>query len=106
MRCCAGGLKGPDWFDFSWYVSQGVYPNLPHLEAALRQFGPWQNDKYLTVNPQWLQAALDERIVSVDWNAAKDDVRQFLKPAEEASLELWNVRFFLSKLGKMQSGRP
>lgn len=98
---CRGFLKGRDWFDFSWYISQGVYPNLPHLEEALRQFGPWQDDKSLTVNSKWLQSTLTNKIISVDWNAARDDVRRFLKPAEEASLELWSEKFFLSKLGKM-----
>jgi predicted nucleotidyltransferase component of viral defense system len=100
---CRGFLKGRDWFDFSWYVSQGVYPNLPHLEAALRQFGQWQDDKYLTINSEWLQSTLTGKIISVDWNAAKDDVRRFLKPAEEASLGIWSDRFFLSKLGEMLS---
>lgn len=100
---CREFLKGRDWFDFSWYVSQGVYPNLPHLVAALRQFGPWRDDQDLTVDSAWLQATLEDKIRSVDWSAAKNDVRRFLKPAEEASLALWSDRFFLSKLNKMQS---
>ena len=33
---CREYLKGRDWYDFSWYVAQGTFPNLPHLEAALR----------------------------------------------------------------------
>jgi Nucleotidyl transferase AbiEii toxin, Type IV TA system len=37
---CRGFLKGRDWYDFSWYISRSVCPNLAHLEAALKQFGP------------------------------------------------------------------
>ncbi len=39
---CRPYIKGRDWFDFGWYVTQGVAPNLPHLAAALFQQGPWQ----------------------------------------------------------------
>jgi predicted nucleotidyltransferase component of viral defense system len=100
---CREYLKGRDWFDFSWYVAQGVAPNLPHLEAALRQFGPWSDQNDLIVNPAWLQKALSEKIASVDWDEAKEDVRRFLRPAEAKSLDLWSERFFASKLAKLIS---
>lgn len=98
---CREYLKGRDWFDFSWYVAQGVFPNLPHLQAALRQFGPWSDDADLSVNAAWIKTAMTDKIGSVDWSAAKDDVRPFLRPAEVASLEIWGERFFMSKLGKL-----
>lgn len=100
---CRDYLKGRDWFDFSWYVAQNVFPNLPHLEAALRQFGPWSADPGLAVNPAWLETALAEKIASVDWSHAKEDVRPFLRSAEAESLALWGERFFISKLGKLVS---
>lgn len=37
---CRCFLKGRDWFDFSWYVSRGVTPNLVLLQNALVQAGP------------------------------------------------------------------
>jgi len=39
---CRGYLKGRDWYDFNWYVKQGVSANLLHLENALYQYGPWK----------------------------------------------------------------
>lgn len=98
---CREYLKGRDWFDFSWYVAQGVFPNLPHLEAALRQFGPWSDEKALAVNTDWLASTLTDKIRSIDWREASDDVRRFLRPVEEESLNLWSERFFLSKLTKL-----
>ena len=98
---CRGYLKGRDWFDFSWYVAQGVYPNLPHLEAALRQFGPWADAPGLSVTPEWLDAALADKIGSVDWDHAQADVRPFLRSAEAESLSLWGERFFMAKLAKL-----
>lgn len=98
---CRGHLKGRDWYDFSWYVSNGVSPNLMHLEAALIQAGPWSGQEDLTIDMAWLQDTLGNSIAAVDWKAAADDVRRFLRPAEAKSLELWSDRFFLAKLEKM-----
>jgi hypothetical protein len=98
---CRGYLKGRDWYDYSWYVSNGVSPNLMHLEAALIQAGPWVGQEELKIDMPWLEDTLGSSIAAVDWNAAADDVRRFLRPAESKSLELWSDRFFLAKLAKM-----
>ncbi|MCJ8159128.1 nucleotidyl transferase AbiEii/AbiGii toxin family protein [Sphingomonas sp. LaA6.9] len=98
---CRGYLKGRDWFDFSWYVSNGVLPNLTHLQAALIQAGPWAGRDALQIDMAWLEDTLRNTIVTIDWKAAADDVRRFLRPAEAKSLALWSDRFFLAKLEKM-----
>ncbi len=100
---CRGFLKGRDWYDFAWYVSNGVFPNLPHLQAALIQFGPWANQDDLSVNDDWLKTTLTEKIISINWEDAKIDVRPFLKPREAVSLDLWCDEFFLAKLEKLLS---
>ncbi len=98
---CRGYVKGRDWFDFSWYVAQGTSPNLAHLEAALRQFGPWSSDPHFAVSPAWLKSALAIKIGSIDWDQAGNDVRPFLRRPEAQSLELWGHRFFTAKLEKL-----
>lgn len=98
---CREYVKGRDWYDFSWYVAQGVFPNLPHLEAALRQFGPWVDDDKLTVDKGWLEQTMAQRIREIDWEDAKQDVRRFLRPVELESLSLWGSRFFEAKLSKL-----
>jgi len=103
---CRTFLKGRDWYDFSWYVGQGVFPNLPHLEAALKQFGPWSDHDVLKVDPLWLETAMMEKIASIDWEQAKEDVRRFLRSAESESLDLWSDRFFTSKLTKLIGNAP
>lgn len=103
---CREYLKGRDWYDFSWYVAQGIFPNLPHLEAALRQFGPWADDETLVVNVEWFQTEMTKRIQSIDWDDAKKDVNRFLRPTEAESLKLWSSRFFESKLGKLVTTCP
>ena len=98
---CRGFLKGRDWYDFSWYVSKGVFPNLPHLKAALQQFGPWAGNENLHVDTLWFEQELKAAIGSIDWNAASNDVYRFLRPTEAKSLDLWSERFFTAKLSKM-----
>lgn len=98
---CREYVKGRDWYDFSWYVARGVFPNLPHLEAALRQFGPWSEDKSLSVDRNWFETQMTSRIHETDWEDARLDVRRFLRPVEAESLGLWSDRFFESKLNKL-----
>ncbi|CUS43591.1 hypothetical protein MGWOODY_Smn1246 [hydrothermal vent metagenome] len=103
---CRPYLKGRDWFDFSWYVASGVYPNLPLLAAALRQAGPWHAQHDLPVDSEWLIAALKTKITSIDWGAAAADVNRFLRPVEAKSLSLWSERFFHAKLDQVARSAP
>jgi predicted nucleotidyltransferase component of viral defense system len=102
---CRPYLKGRDWYDFNWYVKQGAQPNLAHLQAALRQHGPWAG-QHVTVSDEWLVDALAEKIASVDWKTAANDVERFLIPLERKSLELWSRRFFEAKLASLILGSP
>lgn len=100
---CRDYLKGRDWYDFAWYIAQGVTPNLLHLQSALVQYGPWADDANLNVDQDWLHEALTKRIHDIDWEMAKLDVRRFLRPIEAESLDLWSPHFFSVKLAKMLS---
>ena len=97
---CRRFLKGRDWFDFGWYVTQGVRPNLDLLRSALLQTGPWQGQQ-LEVDTEWLRSALLTKIATIDWRVAADDVRRFLDPAQQQSLRLWSVDFFSAKTRKL-----
>ncbi len=98
---CRGFLKGRDWYDFNWYIKQGVSPNLPHLKNALVQYGPWKGQDDLLVDKDWLVAVLQEKIDGIDWGEAAADVERFLKPAEVESLRLWSAHFFSAKLNRL-----
>jgi hypothetical protein len=100
---CRGYLKGRDWFDFSWYVSRDIAPNLALLRNALIQKGPWEGDTTISVDIGWLKTALSSTIANIDWQEAGDDVARFLRPAELRSVELWSERFFMTKLEKLVS---
>jgi predicted nucleotidyltransferase component of viral defense system len=102
---CRPYLKGRDWFDFGWYVAQGVTPNLPHLAAALDQHGPWQGQG-IKLDRAWLESALIERILAIAWPTAAQDVAPFLAAPEQAGLKLWSERFFAGKVAKLVSMLP
>jgi predicted nucleotidyltransferase component of viral defense system len=97
---CRPYLKGRDWYDFSWYVKQNIRPNLPHLQAAIDQLGPWKG-RQPEVGAQWLVDRLNEKIATIDWKAAAADVERFLGPTERESLKLWSARFFSSKAAQL-----
>lgn len=94
---CRTYLKGRDWYDFSWYVTQKVQPNIPHLQAALYQYGPWAGQD-IAVDNDWLRNAMLEKVATVDWQDAATDVARFLKTIERQGLQLWSERFFRAKV--------
>ncbi|MCK5689954.1 nucleotidyl transferase AbiEii/AbiGii toxin family protein [Myxococcota bacterium] len=90
---CRPWVKGRDWFDFLWYVSHKVSLNFNLLENALNQAGPWAKTNPKP-DPLWLNAKLDEAIETIDWPDAVEDVRRFLSPTAQSSLDLWSADFF------------
>jgi hypothetical protein len=98
---CREYVKGRDWYDFLWYTSQSVGVNYVFLSSALAQQGPWRQQD-IQVDAQWCQIHLEDKINSVDWAEARDDVRRFVKASEYPSLELWSRELFLSQLRKIK----
>jgi hypothetical protein len=94
---CRPYLKGRDWYDFNWYVKQNIQPNLPHLQAALYQYGPWAGQT-ISIDDAWVHSALLEKIATINWQGAAADVERFLSAVERESLSLWSERFFRSKV--------
>jgi len=99
---CRPYLKGRDWYDFNWYVKQNIQPNLPHLQAALIQYGPWKG-REIEIGADWLNRTLLEKVAAIDWNNAAQDVERFLHPAGKESLKLWGNRFFSKKVENLMA---
>ena len=83
-------VKGRDLYDFVWYVKNGTSINLSHLQKRLEQTGAWKENEELTITD--LQEILCQRFASIDYEAAKKDVRAFIKNDE--SLNIWSEDFF------------
>jgi hypothetical protein len=74
--------KGRDWYDFIWYVSKKVRPNLLLLKNATRQ----TEKKELEIDEAGLGDFLVEAIKRVDFKAMAKDVERFLEDPAELSL--------------------
>ncbi len=94
---CRDYTKGRDWYDFIWYASRRVTPNLVLLSRALDQQGPWAGQR-ITVTRSWLLDALRVRIAAIDWPATADDVARFLMSRDQPGLAAWSSALFLQQL--------
>lgn len=83
-------VKGRDWFDFEWYVRHNVTPNLEHFARRSFESGAIRQG---TVSKAELHTLLQQRIRSVDFNDAKQDVMKFIPDTE--ALNIWSTDYFL-----------
>lgn len=89
-------VKGRDWYDFEWYVRNGIPLNFRHLQERIREFNGMEMDR-----DQFVEI-LKERLASADINQVKNDVRPFLKNSHD--LDIWSNDYFAQLAGmiKMQ----
>ncbi|MDI9604083.1 MAG: nucleotidyl transferase AbiEii/AbiGii toxin family protein [Bacteroidota bacterium] len=80
-------VKGRDWYDFEWYVRNGVKLNFNHLQERIRQFEDIEMSREEFIHQ------LKERLATTDIEMVKEDVVRFIKNTEE--LEIWTNDYFL-----------
>lgn len=97
---CRKYIKGRDWYDFLWYTSRRTPINYTFLASALTQMGPWKGQN-LETDLDWCKTELEKVITAMDWKKTAEDVRRFVKPAEQPSLDLWSRDLFLTQLAKL-----
>lgn len=85
-------VKGRDWYDLVWYISNSVPLHLKHLEARMRQSKHWTAKTALS--PQAFQELLEEKVKKLSIGLAKDDILPFLR--NPRTIEVWSQEFFLS----------
>ena len=98
---CRPYTKGRDWYDFLWYVSKSVVPNLHLLKNAIDQVGPWHNQS-INMSQAWLLSMLREQISMINWDDAKTDVERFLNERDRQQLALWGRTLFMDRVQKLE----
>ncbi|MFZ4618251.1 MAG: nucleotidyl transferase AbiEii/AbiGii toxin family protein [Rectinemataceae bacterium] len=83
-------VKGRDWYDLLFFVATGTAVDLPHLEARLRQSGHWEGE--VEFGPDEFLKLLEERISTVDWRQAQEDVLPFVR--DPRPVESWTADLF------------
>jgi hypothetical protein len=99
---CRTYIKGRDWYDFLWYAGRSTPANCQYLTSALRQLGPWQFTDVMA-DEAWVVKELERKIISLDWERAADDVRNFLPLREQETLDLWSKALFLDRLERWKN---
>lgn len=87
FRTWKSRVKGRDWYDFEWYVRNGIELNFRHLQERIRQF----NNREMTLNE--FIGELNNRLAATDINQVKADVLPFLNNPRD--LEIWSNDYFL-----------
>ena len=87
FRAWKNRVKGRDWYDFEWYVRNGISLDFPHLQERIRQF----NGTEMELDD--FMIALKERLAGTDINRVKEDVAPFLNNPRE--LDIWSNDYFL-----------
>ncbi|HQS67885.1 MAG TPA: nucleotidyl transferase AbiEii/AbiGii toxin family protein [Sulfuricurvum sp.] len=103
-RAWATRPKGRDWYDFVWYIAHDTALDLNHLNARLNQSCKWLESNNITFNEaidrDQLLLLIHQRIDQLDIEAAKKDIRPFIKDAAE--LDLWSKDFFLQVIQRLR----
>jgi len=94
FRAWKSRVKGRDWYDFEWYVRNGVPLDWAHLKERIRQC----NGQEMTLDQ--FMTALRERLGSTDIEKVKADVIPFID--NERELDIWSNDYFLFLADRMK----
>lgn len=94
FRVWKNRIKGRDWYDFEWYVRNGIPLDWNHLQERIRQF----NGQEMTLEE--FKTTLRERLSGTDINRVKEDVLPFLNNPGE--LDIWSNDYFLLLADQMK----
>lgn len=88
-------VKGRDWFDFEWYVRNGVPLSFRHLQERIKEFNG-EN-----VSLEEFMAQLRKKIVDTDIENVKQDVIPYIEPNQSKDLDIWSNEYFLMLADKI-----
>lgn len=88
-------VKGRDWFDFEWYVRNGVPLSFRHLQERIREFNG------AIVSPEEFMDQLRKKIVETDIENVKQDVIPYIVPNQQRDLDIWSNEYFLMLADKI-----
>lgn len=83
-------VKGRDWYDFEWYVKNGIKLNLSHLAERMVESGDLKINTTLT--KELFKTLLDEKIDTLDVQNAIAEVKPFIK--DTSVFDFWSKDYF------------
>ncbi len=91
-------VKGRDWYDLLWFIGRNIAASLQHLRARLVQTGHVSQDD--PFDAARAHTMLRRRVMSLDIDAARRDVRPFVRDARE--LDAWSRELFLDAVDRLR----
>ena len=91
-------VKGRDWYDLIWYLSNEIPLNLKHLEERMKQTEHLSSDENLTRD--YLIRLILEKLEQIDIELARKDVIPLLRDPSKA--EVWSKDFFQSVIEQLK----
>lgn len=92
-------IKGRDFYDYLFYVSNKIKINMKFLENGLKKFSFLNEDEILTLD--LLKIKLKDRFENVDFNEARKDVLPFIKN-DDRFINAFNKEIFISSLDLLE----
>lgn len=89
FRKWGNNVKGRDWYDMEWYIRKKVSLNLKHFVMRAKDSGDWDKD---TMTEDEFRTLLQQRIDTVNFEIAKEDVKRFLANSE--TISIWSKNYF------------
>ena len=93
-RAWKNRVKGRDWYDFEWYVRNGVALDFAHLAERCKQFNGED------IAPESFKEKLIERLSTADIKQVKEDVLPFVRNPKE--LDIWSNDYFVQLAGMVK----
>jgi len=84
-------VKGRDWYDMVWFVSQKIPVNLEHLKSRINQS---ENLNFTHLTSEIVKKEIINTINKIDIEQMKKDVLPFIKNSD--AVRVWSKDFFKS----------
>lgn len=91
-------VKGRDWYDFEWYIKNGIKLNFDHFAQRVMQS---ENLSKEEVNLGYFKEQLRIRLTNTPIEQVKADVVRFLK-SDQTELDIWDTEYFLELADMIQ----
>lgn len=82
-------IKGRDWYDFEWYVRNGIALDFNHLQARIKEFSGED------VNRDQFMQQLRNKLATSDIDNVKQDVLPYISHEQRRELDFWSNNYFL-----------
>ena len=88
-------IKGRDFYDYLFYISNNTKVNMVFLENGLKTFGYLSSDDKLTLNR--LKQELKEKFLTINFDEAKKDVDSFISK-DDILIKAFNKDIFIASI--------